>query len=90
MFNDILPAYLALEVVQDIIMLLSVVQKNIEKGKNQNYKAHGLNSGGYGKKSSNSDNWPIHHDGLQLETFNRVMMGASQAIFGSSTNFLAI
>ena len=52
MFNDILPAYLALKVVKDIIMLLSVVvQKNIEKGKNQNYKAHGLNSGGYGNKS---------------------------------------
>ena len=34
-FNDILTAYLALEVVKDIIMLLSVVvQKNIEKGKN--------------------------------------------------------
>jgi len=51
-FNDILPAYLALKVVKDIIMLLSViVQKNIEKGKNQNYKAHGLNSISYGNKS---------------------------------------
>jgi len=52
-FDDILPAYSALGLVKDIIMLLKYTcrSKSIEKGKNKKYKAYRLNSRGCSNKS---------------------------------------